>query len=140
MASRLILQNICSLMFMNNTREELMENKHSKGAYTLIGEGSVIEGEITVPHPVRIDGTLKGKLETTEMLTLGSTGVIEADVIAKSAIVGGKIIGNLVAEDRVELESRASLIGDLKARDLVINEGAVFHGNCEMDNGKSEKV
>jgi cytoskeletal protein CcmA (bactofilin family) len=114
--------------------------KHGKGAYTLIGEGAVMEGEITSPHPVRIDGTLKGKLETAEMLTVGSTGAVEANVIAKSAIIGGKVVGNLTVEDRIELESNASLVGDLRARDLVINEGAVFHGNCAMDNGQTEKV
>jgi cytoskeletal protein CcmA (bactofilin family) len=43
-------------------------------------------------------------------------------------------------EDRVELEANASLIGDLKAKDLVINEGATFHGNCSMDVGKNIKV
>ncbi|MBD3420036.1 MAG: hypothetical protein GF398_07975 [Chitinivibrionales bacterium] len=114
--------------------------KHAKGAYTLIGEGTVVEGEITVPSPVRIDGTLKGKIETAEMLTVGPNGILEADIIAKSAMIGGKIKGNVIAEDRVELEANATLIGNLKARDLVINEGAVFHGNCDMDNGKSTKV
>ena len=107
--------------------------KGNKGLYTIIGEGTVFEGTITVPHSVRIDGSFKGKIETAEILTVGNSGVVEADIIAKSAIVGGKIVGNLTVEDRVELEANSSLIGDIHTKDLIINEGAVFHGNCSME-------
>jgi cytoskeletal protein CcmA (bactofilin family) len=117
-----------------------MEKSSDKGLHTIIGEGTFLEGTITVPHSVRIDGTLKGKLETSETLTVGNSGRIEADIVAKSAIIGGSVKGNLSVEDRVELETNSSLIGDLKTRDLVINEGATFHGNCSMDVGKNVKV
>jgi cytoskeletal protein CcmA (bactofilin family) len=117
-----------------------MDKTKDKGLHTIIGEGTTLEGTITVPHSIRIEGTLKGKLETTETLTVGNTGHIEADIIAKSAIIGGTVRGNLSVEDRVELEANSSLIGDLRTRDLVINEGATFHGNCSMDVGKNVKV
>ncbi len=117
-----------------------MEKGHSKGSYTILGEGTVFEGSIEVPHNLRVEGSLKGKIETSEELVVGSTGVVKADIKAKSAIVGGQVIGNLMVEDRVELEQNSSLIGDLRAKDLVINEGAVFHGNCSMANGDAEKV
>jgi cytoskeletal protein CcmA (bactofilin family) len=117
-----------------------MEKSNERGLLTIVGAGTILEGTLTVPHSVRIDGTLKGKLETSETLTVGSTGQIEADIIAKSAIIGGCVRGNLSVEDRVELEANASLIGDLKTKDLVINEGATFHGNCSMDLGKNIKV
>ncbi len=117
-----------------------MDKSNDKGLHTIMGEGTLLEGTLTVPHSVRVDGVLKGKLETTETLTVGTTGHIEADIIAKNAIIGGTVRGNLSVEDRVELEANASLIGDLKARDLIINEGATFHGNCAMDLGKNVKV
>lgn len=114
--------------------------KHVKNAYTLVGEGAVFEGNLVVPHPVRIDGTIRGKIETTEMLTVGKSAIVEADVVAKSAIIGGSVRGNLVIQDRLELESESKLIGDLKTRELVINDGAVFHGNCSMERGEETKV
>ena len=117
-----------------------MSKSSNKGLLTMIGEGTSLEGSIVVPHSIRIDGSLKGKIETSETLTVGENGVIEADIIAKSAIIAGKVVGNLSVEDRVELESQASFIGDLKTRDPIINEGATFHGNCSMDNGKNVKV
>lgn len=115
-------------------------DKSQKGLYTILGEGTVCEGTLTVPHSVRIDGSFKGKIETNEVITIGQNGVVEADIIAKSAIIGGKVIGNVIVDDRVELESKSSLIGDLKARDLIINEGAIFHGNCSMERVKGDSV
>ena len=115
-------------------------DKSQKGLYTIFGEGTVFEGSVTVPHSVRIDGNFKGKIETSEIITIGHSGVVEADIIAKSAIIGGKVIGNVTVDDRVELEVNSSLIGDLRTKDLVINEGAVFHGNCSMDKIQGDSV
>jgi cytoskeletal protein CcmA (bactofilin family) len=115
-----------------------MEKKTEKGFYTMIGEGAGFEGTIIVPHGIRIDGAFKGKIEASEMLTIGNAGVVEAEIKAKSIIIGGKVSGNIVAAERVELESRASLIGDLQTRDLVINEGALFHGKCSMKENSNQ--
>jgi cytoskeletal protein CcmA (bactofilin family) len=117
-----------------------MDKGSSKGLYTMLGESTIFEGTITVPHSLRIDGRVKGRIEAGEVLTVGPTGVIEADIKAKSAIIGGKVTGNVMVDDRVELEAKASVIGDIRTRDLVINEGAVFQGNCSMDTGDTIKV
>lgn len=111
------------------------------GQLTILGEGCVVEGSLSVPHDVRIDGTLRGRIATEGVLTVSESGVIEAtDVTAKSALVFGKLTGNLSSDDRVELGGNASLIGDLKTRELVINEGAVFQGHCSMAETKKTKV
>ncbi|MBN1983646.1 MAG: polymer-forming cytoskeletal protein [Chitinivibrionales bacterium] len=117
-----------------------MEKGQNKGLYTILGEGSVIEGSLTVPHNVRIDGTFKGKIETSEILTVGTAGVVQADIKAKCAVIGGKIEGNLMVEEKVELESQSVLIGDLKSKNLIINEGAVFHGTSSMNYDKTNKI
>jgi cytoskeletal protein CcmA (bactofilin family) len=114
-----------------------MDKKTDKGFYTMLGPESVFEGTIRVPHSIRIDGIFKGKLETSAMLTIGNDGRVEADIAAKSAIIGGKVTGNISVEERVELESSSSLVGDLRTRDLVINEGAVFHGKCSMKESQN---
>jgi len=106
----------------------------TKALFTIIGEGSRFDGVLSVPHSIRVDGALKGRLETAETLTIGASGVVEADVAAKNAIIGGKVVGNMDVADRVELEANSSLVGDLKTRELIINEGALFHGNCSMND------
>jgi len=92
---------------------------------------------LKVNHSIRVDGVVKGKLNSDGEMVVGASGVIEADVEVESAISGGRGVGNLIAREKIELEENAYLIGDIKTKDLVINEGAVFQGNCTMDNGKS---
>lgn len=115
-----------------------MDKKTEKGFYTMIGEGASFEGSAILPHAVRIDGAFKGKIDAAEMLTIGNSGVVEADIKAKSIIIGGKLSGNIFAAERIELESKASFIGDLQTRDLVINEGALFHGKCSMKENSDQ--
>lgn len=117
-----------------------MGKGQGKGLYTILGEGTSFTGELVVPHNVRVDGEFKGKIETSEVITIGPLGVVKADIKAKSAIIAGTVEGNIIVDDRVELENESSLTGDLRVRDLVINEGAIFHGNCSMGNNGSEKV
>ena len=112
------------------------KEKHAKGLLNIIGSGSLFEGTINVPHSIRIDGSFKGKLQTAESITIGDAGVVEAEIKAHSAFVFGKVVGNMYIEDRVELQASATVIGDLHVKELVINEGAVFHGNCSMQKTK----
>ncbi|MCL2688407.1 MAG: polymer-forming cytoskeletal protein [Chitinispirillia bacterium] len=112
-------------------------DKHAKGLLNIIGPGSVFEGTIDVPHSIRIDGSFKGKLQTQESVTIGDSGVVEAEIKAQSAFIFGKVIGSMYIEDRVELQASATVIGDLHAKELVISEGAVFHGNCSMQKSSS---
>lgn len=117
-----------------------MAKSATKGLYTMLGEGTVLEGTLHVPHSIHIDGTLKGKLDTAEDLMLGVNGIVEANITARNAIVAGKIAGNLVCEERAELQATSSLQGDLRTRELVIEEGASFQGNCTMPPPKNVKV
>ena len=100
---------------------------------TIIGSGSVFEGTVNIESGgIRVDGTVKGKLISSETLVVGPTGVVEANVQVKKATVGGRVVGSLVAIEQTVLESKAVLLGDLKTSSLVVHEGAVFNGNCSM--------
>lgn len=104
---------------------------------TILGSGSVFEGTVEIESSIRIDGTLKGKLISSDTLIVGPTGVVEADIQVKKATVGGRILGCLVASDQTVLEAKAVLLGDLKTSSLVVHEGAVFNGNCAMGEERS---
>lgn len=107
---------------------------------TIIGKGSVFHGTIDIESSIRIDGTVKGKLNCANALIVGKTGLLEAEIKVKSATIGGKVIGSLTAAERVELESKSALLGDLKTRLLIIDEGAIFNGNCSMEEEAVKKV
>ena len=111
----------------------MAKNNDSEGAMnTIIGKGTKVEGKMEVASSVRIDGSFIGEIKATETLIVGSTGEL-SDVIVnvKNAIIGGKIKGNVTASSKVTLESSSRLEGDLTAKLLIIEEGALFSGNCK---------
>jgi cytoskeletal protein CcmA (bactofilin family) len=99
---------------------------------TIIGKGTRIEGTIKVEGATRVDGYISGKLESNDVVTIGPDGEVKAEVRAKSIIVGGKVEGNLEATEKIELQSKAELQGDLISKSLLVEHGALFHGNSNM--------
>ncbi len=100
---------------------------------TVIGQGIIIEGEISSDEAVVVAGTVRGKLTVDGTLTIESGAVVEADVSAASLSVGGAVTGNVSASDRVDLLAGGRLIGDVRASRMTIADGAVFKGNVDMD-------
>lgn len=99
---------------------------------TVVGKGSVLEGDFNVTDGIRVDGILRGKLISSGALIVGVSGEVEADPIqVKDAIVAGRVRGTLHASRMVKLESSANVVGDITAQILVIEEGAVLHGICD---------
>jgi cytoskeletal protein CcmA (bactofilin family) len=111
-------------------------DKNGKGLLNIIGSGSVFEGTINVPHSIRIDGAFKGRIQTVESITVGETGVVEAEIRAQNAFIFGKVLGNMYVDERVELHTSAVAVGDLHAKELVIKEGAIYQGHCSMQKGR----
>jgi len=97
-----------------------------------LGGGTVVEGTVRSENSVRIDGKLKGNLICKQTLTVGVNGEIEGEIEAKNAIIGGKINGKIKVAEKLVLESKSTLIGELKAGKLLIDEGAVFEGTSKM--------
>ena len=81
---------------------------------------------------MRVDGQVKGELETSNTITIGSEGVVEGNISAKDVIVGGRVVGMLKATGRIILESKSVLNGDLKTSRLVVEDGATFNGSSDM--------
>jgi len=99
---------------------------------TIIGKDTVITGTLDVKGALRVDGQVKGKLLCTDCVTVGATGEIEADIEAQTAIIAGHVMGNVVCSDKIELQAKCEMDGDLKTKSLVIEQGAVFCGACNM--------
>jgi len=104
---------------------------------TIIGKDTVLNGTLDVKGALRVDGTVKGKVICTDTVTVGASGLVEADVEAQSVVVAGKVVGNLNATDKIELQAKADIEGDIKTRSMVVEQGAIFCGSCKMKEGKS---
>ncbi len=111
-------------------------NKTDNRLGTIIGKGTAVEGTIKIEGATRIDGTVTGKLIANDTVTVGPTGVVKAEINARSIVVGGRVEGNLTATEKVELQAKSELIGDITSKSLLVEHGAIFHGNSKMkDSG-----
>ena len=104
---------------------------------TIIGKDTVLNGTVDVKGALRVDGTVKGKVICTDTVTVGASGLVEADVEALAIVVAGRVVGNLNASDKIELQAKADIEGDIKTRSMVVEQGAIFCGSCKMKEGKS---
>lgn len=102
-------------------------------AGTVIGEGLTIEGELTGDDEVVVHGTVRGTLTTTDAVSVGSGGIVEADLTASSVTIAGQVTGNVVAQERVDIQAGGRLVGDVKSARFTIADGASFKGSVDMD-------
>ena len=112
-----------------------------------IGKSLVIKGEVSGSESLYIDGRVEGTISLPgNRLTVGPNGVVNANVNAREIVVIGKLRGNLVASDRVDIRNEGSLTGDVIAQRISIEDGAFFKGGIDIrkpgqkgeTNGKME--
>lgn len=107
---------------------------------TIIGQDSVFQGNLKTKGAVRIDGKLEGNVMEAVGVVIGDHGVVAGDVIAKIIVIGGKVSGNVTAQQSLEILAKSQVYGDIHTALLTIGEGAVFEGNCVMNTGEADKV
>jgi cytoskeletal protein CcmA (bactofilin family) len=104
---------------------------------TFLGKGARFKGSINFDGTIRIDGRLEGEIHTKGTLIVGEHAEIEGDITADTVISGGKITGNIVAAQKVQLLAPGTLVGTVKAPLFSIEEGVGFTGSCEAE-GRGE--
>lgn len=103
------------------------------GTYNaILDQGSEFEGKLTFEGTVRIDGIYKGEIQADATLIVGETGKVQADIKVRTIVISGEVTGNIEATDRVELCAPGVLRGNIKSPNLVIEEGVIFEGTCNM--------
>jgi cytoskeletal protein CcmA (bactofilin family) len=102
-----------------------------------LGSGLEIKGSIVGQEDLQIDGKFEGSISLQgQRLTIGRTGRVNSEVKAREIVVYGDIAGNLLAQDRVEIKKDASVIGDITAARISIEDGAHYKGHIEIERGK----
>jgi cytoskeletal protein CcmA (bactofilin family) len=99
---------------------------------TIIGQGTELTGDITSKGTIRIEGTVRGRVNCEDTIVVYETGRVKADLVAGQIIISGHVEGNVFAHDRLEVTSRARLIGNVMSPRVSITEGVVFEGQCSM--------
>ena len=97
-----------------------------------IGVGTVVTGDVQSKGDIRVDGTLKGSVNTSGKVVLGKEGTIEGDIVCNSADVSGVVQAKITVSQLLSLKSTAKLNGDIITNKLSIEPGATFTGSCSM--------
>ena len=99
----------------------------------IIGKSIVVKGELRGSEDLTIEGQVEGKITLKQhVLTIGTHGRIRAQVLAKSVVVLGEVIGNIEATEKVAIRNEGTVEGDIKAPRVAIAEGAKFRGGIDM--------
>ncbi len=108
-------------------------------ATSVIDQGCQFEGRLTFVGTLIVNGKFQGELISSNTLIVGESGELEADVRAGTIILAGQISGHITARERVELRKTARIFGDIISPVLVLEEGVIFDGRCNM-KGKDPQV
>jgi cytoskeletal protein CcmA (bactofilin family) len=102
-----------------------------KESFTFLDKGSHFKGIISFEGRIRIDGRLEGEIHTKGTLEVGEDAVIEGDISADVVISSGRVTGNIIASEKVQLLSTGIVLGMIRTPLLSVDEGARFMGSCE---------
>lgn len=109
-----------------------LDTPNAESSMSVIGSGMRIVGDIESTGVIKVEGTIEGSVRGARQLLLGKSGEIHGDIYAIDAVLGGTVIGTVVASDRVEIQGTSSVEGDIHTKSIVVFEGGTINGTVRM--------
>lgn len=106
---------------------------------SIIAAGMTVVGDCTTDGTIRIEGSVEGTVRAGKAVVVGKEGLVDGHVHTQDAVVGGRITGSLTASSRLELQSTAQVDGEVRARRMQLEEGAVLNGQVTMGDSTEAK-
>ena len=98
---------------------------------SILGGGSSVKGDVKINGFARIDGDIDGNLEATGNIIIGENARIRGNVTGRSVtVIGGIVLGNIVAPEFIRLLSTSVVIGDIQTKKFYSEENVIVHGHC----------
>ncbi|MBN2464643.1 polymer-forming cytoskeletal protein [candidate division WOR-3 bacterium] len=104
---------------------------------TVIGPQTSVRGDLHVTGGVRLDGEVEGRMEVSETIVTGPKALLKGELHCRTAVIAGRIEGDVYAEGVVELQTGAQVYGNIHSKGLVIQPDCRFEGNCSMVTGEA---
>jgi cytoskeletal protein CcmA (bactofilin family) len=98
----------------------------------VIGPSMTIKGEIRAREELLVDGEVEGQLESQSLLTVGPNGKVRGNIKARQVAIFGSVRGNVEVTEKIAIREQGSLIGDIKAAGISIDDGAYFKGSIDI--------
>lgn len=119
-------------MFSNNKKSFSSDKIDS-----LIGKNTSFEGTIRAEGTIRIDGNVEGEVIVSGNIIIGESCTVKGNIQADNAHIAGTIQGNIKADNQLHMTSSSKILGDITVKNVIIDEGAVFIGNCKTTSENS---
>jgi cytoskeletal protein CcmA (bactofilin family) len=98
----------------------------------LIGAGTTVHGDVTFSGGLRIDGVVKGNVTVANgeagTLVVSEQAQVDGEIVVSHVVVNGTVHGPITANDFLELQAKAKILGDIEYRTLEMHLGAVVQG------------
>ncbi len=99
---------------------------------TVFNKNTEFSGDLTFKKSLQINGKFDGEISSSGYLVIGEEAVVKANIKADTVIIKGTVQGNVEAVTRLEIHTNGKLYGNIRTKKLVISDGVVFEGKCEM--------
>jgi len=109
---------------------------NNSGSKNVLNSDVELKGTLKFSGELTFDGKLDGDINSEGTLNLGDNAVVKGTVDVGSVIVRGKITGNVIAKEKIDIKAKTELFGDVRSAKLVIEEGVTFVGKTEVNPNK----
>lgn len=113
--------------------------KEEPNAVSMISSSTEITGNIITNGDIRIDGSLIGNISSALRIVLGEEGKIEGNIVCNNCEIAGMIHGDVTVNETLAIKGTANIHGNISANKLIIEQGAIFCGNCTMTDVNNDK-
>jgi len=110
---------------------KVYEQENSNGV-NIIASETFFVGDISTSGDCRIDGNVKGNINSKAKIIIGESGNVEGDIVCNIIDIEGNVKANIHAAEQLSLRSTATLAGNITVNKIAIEVGAKFEGNCRM--------
>ena len=100
------------------------------GAY--LGPGTKINGKLHFDGPATIEGEVEGEIIAQANVTIGQQATVKKKLSAASILVHDKVLADVQAEKKIEIQPPGSVVGDIVTQSVVIGDGAILEGHVSM--------
>lgn len=105
-------------------------NPTNTAAY--LGPGTKVNGKLFFDGPTTIEGEVEGEIVAQANITIAQQATIKGKITAASILVQGKVMADVQAEKKLEIQPPGSVVGDVSTQSLVIGDGAILEGHISM--------
>lgn len=106
----------------------------------LLDKGCSFEGKLTFDGTVQINGNFQGEIYSDGALIIGNDAHVDGGIFVDTVIIHGSVQGTIDAKSRIEMHVPATIIADIKTKNLSMEDGVVFQGKCQMDTAETPKT